>query len=454
MLQKVTVKKLILIIVCVCTGCISGSASNVCAFMRHLSLPLDVCQEDSLPVDSLAPDNQEENYVFTDSLAPDNPGFGGVFNAFDKILTKAPVIEQLLTDSLVGEGKDFSDLSKRKQKRLIGKFLGDQFTEWNNIDTTYITPQLYDFALMLQTTTSFENFTLNSEGENKQTLKFAPNPSFRLGGYFGWRWIFWGYNIDMNGLFGNKQHNTKKLAFDFSFYTSKVGVDLYYRKTGNDFRCTNLNSLFSEEQPRPDGISDDFNGLNLQTRGFNVYYIFNHRRFSYPAAFSQSTMQRKSAGTFKLGFSFTHHKVSLDDEKVNPALTPYIDPSLFFNTVKYNDYSINFGYAYNWVFAKNFLFCVSLSPGLAYNVTYYNADNIAAGSTTEQDTQFRHFSLDKLNIDFITRLALVYNNNKYFAGMSFRFHSFDYKNRHVNMNNSFAYLHFYLGFNFKKKKHL
>ena len=38
--------------------------------------------------------------------------------------------------------------------------------------------------------------------------------------------------------------------------------------------------------------------------------------------------------------------------------------------------------------------------------------------------------------------------------MSFRFHSFDYKNRHVNMNNSFAYLHFYLGFNFKKKKHL
>ena len=171
--------------------------------MRHLSLPLDVCQEDSLPVDSLAPDNQEENYVFTDSLAPDNPGFGGVFNAFDKILTKAPVIEQLLTDSLVGEGKDFSDLSKRKQKRLIGKFLGDQFTEWNNIDTTYITPQLYDFALMLQTTTSFENFTLNSEGENKQTLKFAPNPSFRLGGYFGWRWIFWGYNINMNGLFGN-----------------------------------------------------------------------------------------------------------------------------------------------------------------------------------------------------------------------------------------------------------
>ena len=322
MLQKVTVKKLILIIVCVCTGCISGSASNVCAFMRHLSLPLDVCQEDSLPADSLAPDNQEENYVFTDSLAPDNPGFGGVFNAFDKILTKAPVIEQLLTDSLVGEGKDFSDLSKRKQKRLIGKFLGDQFTEWNNIDTTYITPQLYDFALMLQTTTSFENFTLNSEGENKQTLKFAPNPSFRLGGYFGWRWIFWGYNIDMNGLFGNKQHNTKKVAFDFSFYTSKVGVDLYYRKTGNDFRCTNLNSLFSEEQPRPDGISDDFNGLNLQTRGFNVYYIFNHRRFSYPAAFSQSTMQRKSAGTFKLGFSFTHHKVSL------PRTSSSASPSL------------------------------------------------------------------------------------------------------------------------------
>ena len=379
-------------------------------------------------------------------------GMQGVFNAFDKIIDKAPVIEQIIADSLSTDKQEFDDMSKRKQLIQIKKFFSDQFTEWNNIDTSYITPQLYDYALMLQTTTSFENFTLKGAEGDKQTLQFAPKPGFRLGGYFGWRWIFWGYNVDLNGLIGEKKKHNKKLSFDFSFYTSKVGVDLYYRRTGNDFKITNLNSIFNEEVPRPEELSDNFNALDLNTRGFNVYYIFNHRRFSYPAAFSQSTMQRRSAGTFKLGFSFTHHKVKMNIDKIDDNLIHYIQPSLLFNTVKYNDYSVNFGYAYNWVFAKNWLFSISLSPGLAYNVAYYNADNIDSGSTTEEDTQFRHFSFDKLNIDFITRMGLVYNDNKHFFGVAFRFHSFDYRNRQINMNNSFGYLHFYAGFNFKKRK--
>ena len=41
----------------------------------------------------------------------------------------------------------------------------------------------------------------------------------------------------------------------------------------------------------------NFGGLTSTIKGFNLYYIFNHRRFSYPAAFSQSTIQRRSAGS-------------------------------------------------------------------------------------------------------------------------------------------------------------
>ena len=34
------------------------------------------------------------------------------------------------------------------------------------------------------------------------------------------------------------------------------------------------------------------------------YYIFNHRRFSYSAAFTQSYIQRRSAGSWLAGFSY------------------------------------------------------------------------------------------------------------------------------------------------------
>ncbi len=420
----------------------------------HISIATD---RDSLHghvlhTDSLINGNMEENADSIINSGNGSKGFGNVFNAFDKVLTTAPFLEQIITDSLTIDSMEFENMSRRKKKRVLRQFIDYQFVEWNNIDTTYIMPQLYDYAVMFQSTSTFENFSIRSLGEKEQTLRFSPKPTFRLGGYFGWRWLFLGYTFDVGGLLGNKHGNTKKLEFDLSFYTSKVGVDLYWRKTGNDFRCTNLDKLFSKDNPRPEGLSNDFSGLDIMTRGFNIYYIFNHRHFSYPAAFSQSTCQKRSCGTFKLGFSFTYHKVSLDETKFDPILTPHLDPTLFFNNVKYNDFSINFGYAYNWVFRKNWLFCVSLSPGLAYNVTYYNIDNIESGSDKEEDSKFRHFSFDKLNFDFITRLGLVYNNSKYFAGMSFRFHSFDYKNRKVAMNNSFAYLNFYVGLNFKRKK--
>ena len=36
----------------------------------------------------------------------------------------------------------------------------------------------------------------------------------------------------------------------------------------------------------------------------NAYYAFNGRRFSYPAVFSQSWMQKRSCGSLMLGASF------------------------------------------------------------------------------------------------------------------------------------------------------
>ena len=55
-----------------------------------------------------------------------------------------------------------------------------------------------------------------------------------------------------------------------------------------------------------------FDGVESTVKGFNIYYIFNHRRFSYPAAFSQSTTQRKSAGSPLIGIGYTKHTLKFD----------------------------------------------------------------------------------------------------------------------------------------------
>ena len=124
--------------------------------------------------------------------------------------------------------------------------------------------------------------------------------------------------------------------------------------------------------------------------------------------------------------------------------------------MKYNDYNLNFGYAYNWAFDRDWLFAFSFSPGISYNVTYYrtgeNGEEVSEGNISLPTLQ--NFSLDRLNLDFIVRAGLVYNNTRYFAGLSFILHSFDYKNKSINFNNSFGSINLYFGFNFKRKKTL
>ena len=384
-----------------------------------------------------SPQAVAQDIVPTDSLTADSTS--SAEKIFDVLDTAFENLEQ------------YTDLSRRKKKQLIRDYLGNQFKELNNIDTTYITPQLYDFSAMLQTTTTFESFSITSTGKN-QSLSFAPKPTFRLGGYFGWRWLFLGYTFDVGSWFDKESSRKQKTEFDLSFYTSRLGIDLYYRKTGNDFRCKNLNDIFDAEHPRPADLTDDFEGLDIQTRGINLYYIFNYRHFSWPAAFAQNTVQRRSCGTFKLGFSFTHHKVTLDPSKLDPRIEPLIDPSLYFDEIKYNDYGINFGYAYNWVPRRNWLVCASFTPAIAYNVMYVDRENANHNIAEAELHRFLNFRDNHFSLDFIWRLGIVYNDTRWYAGASFILHSFNHHNEQVRLNNAFGSLNFYVGFNFKRKK--
>jgi hypothetical protein len=417
------------------------------------SLMMDTLLRDFLLKNTLKIDTLKTDSLLTDTLQPLNTHTKNtaekIFDFIGRIFTNYPKFEDKLVDSLNVSNEEFDSMSRRKQKKLLVDFLGEEISDWNRIDTTYITPQQFDWAVMFQNTNTFENFNIRSRGDSKQTLNLAPRPTFRLGGYFGWRWLFLGYTFDMGGLLGHKSAKKQKTSFDLSFYTSRIGLDIFFRETGNNYKVTNMSSIVTDGA----NVSNQFDGLELHTRGMNIYYIFNHHYFSYPAAFSQSTVQRKSCGSFKMGFSFTHHKLSLDQSRISSELLPYIDKSLLFNSVIYNDYNINFGYAYNWVFAKNFLFCASFSPGFAYNITHYDAEHV---DTQEQEEEpkgwLSWFKFRKLSLDYGLRLGLVYNDTKYFAGLSFILHSFDYRNDQIGLNNSFGSLNFYVGFNFKKKK--
>ena len=323
--------------------------------------------------------------------------------------------------------------------RQTGREIRDKVKDFNAIDTTYISPNLYNLAFMLEHSTWYEHYRLgNNASKDPQHLNFSPSLGTKLGIYFGWRWIFLGYTFDIEDLFGDNKNKPKKKEMSLNIYSSKFGVDLYYRKTGSDFKLRSFDNIGIDN---PSLENKHFDGLESSIKGLNAYWIFNHRKFSYPAAYSQSTNQRRSAGSFMAGFSYSQHRISFDYEKLPAAILDRINPSLKFSHIKYSDYSLGFGYGYNWVFAKNWVSNLSLLPGIGYKKSKID------------DNDFRNESWIKdINFDLITRAGIVYNNAKYFVGASLVLHTYDYRKPSLSVTNSFGTLRIYAGFNFWKKK--
>lgn len=306
------------------------------------------------------------------------------------------------------------------------KFINDYLDEK---DSVYISPNLYNFTVMPQYSNMYEYYRF-STGDKEQTITMSPSSRNKIGLYFGWRWIFLGYSIDL-------EEGSPLSDINFSFYTSKIGIDLFYRKRTEGYKIRDLDG-FRENGRDIKDYRRNFDGMTVKQKGVNLYYVFNNKRFSYPAAYSQSTNQRISAGSFILGLSYNEQSFSFDHTKFDQKIQDLLVPELKFNTIKYKDFSINFGYSYNWVFAKNCLANISLTPAIGYK-----------NSSLKLKNSKDFFS--NINFDLITRAAIVYNNSKYYAGASLVSHTYSYNRNSLTILNGFGVINVYIGFNFWRR---
>lgn len=358
--------------------------------------------------------------------------------------TKAQLPDQENTSRLSPDNRKdvmsvLTDSVKPAKENFIKRFI----RAFNEMDTTYIQPNKYNWAFLFQNTNAFESYTIK-ETKSHQSITFSPKPGVRIGPYLGWRWLFFGYTFDISSLW--KGHKSTKTEFELSLYSSMLMCDLIYRRTGDDFQLRRL-SGFDQNAEQLEGKY--FNGVRSNTIGINAYYIFNHKRFSYPAAYAQSTVQKKSCGTWKAGFSFDLHELNFDYRKL-PDNLPLSD-DLKFKQNKYWNLSISAGYGYNWVFKKNCLLNISLTPAIGYTHNYGHT-TLNTETDTDKQVLFKHFNRNNFHLNCTGRLGVVWNNTRNFAGMSLIVHTFNFKHTNLFTNNTFGTLNFYVGLNFIKRK--
>jgi len=354
-----------------------------------------------------------------------------------------------------------ASLNPIQKVKGYGNILVRFIDAFDDIDSNYVERIRYDFTTMMQATSNYEFYNLGSH-DLSQRLSFAQNFDLRLGPYFGWKWLFLGYTVDLLNL-GSSSHKTGS-RFELSIYTSMIGADFFYRETGNDFFIRSIVGL-SDEAKKFEGR--DCSYISSSMKGINLYYNFNHRRYSSPAVYSQSTVQRKSAGSLQLGCSITAHDVHFDYSALPEQLFTEIQGTNIFQSVeriKYIDYSVSVGYGYNWVFFPDWCLGISVNPALGYKRTSTQTA-ILVGATdeeqqpqTEEDNGIRGKLNDifrkrgDLNINGTGRVGLIYNNGRWFTGLFAVLQTFNYRSSGLYFNNTFGTVNLCGGFYFMKNK--
>ena len=347
-------------------------------------------------------------------------------------------------------------LSSFQKVKHYGNFFIRVIDAFDNVDENYVERIGYNFTAMLQTTTSFERYSIGTPNY-VESMSFAQRPDCRIGPYLGWKWLFLGYTFDVTNFGSHKSSSTR---FELSIYTSMIGVDLIFRRTGNDFFIRRINGLGDAAKAFE---GQDCSYIKASVTGVNLYYNFNHRRFSCPAVFSQSTIQRRSAGSWQLGASILKHDIHFDYSALPAELfveTETKNQYASLERLHYWDYSLTFGYAYNWVPARNWCVGLSVTPTVGYKHATSQTVILEDESGDEQEadpsfmTRLNEVLVRRGNFNFggTGRLGVIYNNGRWFTGLFGVVHHFRYRRNDLRFLNTFGTVNLCVGFYFQKKK--
>lgn len=106
-------------------------------------------------------------------------------------------------------------------------------------------------------------------------------------------------------------------------------------------------------------------GSPIKTRALFLdgYYLFNGKKCSYAAAYDQSSIQKRSAGSLMAGAMYFHSSIEYDNDP-NADLIMLMDD---IGAIKSDQVSAGVGYIYNWVPVKGLLISAMAIP----MVTFY-----------------------------------------------------------------------------------
>lgn len=317
----------------------------------------------------------------------------------------------------------YMKLQARLQRADRHMHKGDQLLEAKykkiSFDTLYIGRPDARWTIKLRTNLSGAQLKFNGS-KNQIPFNGDLRADYRgtLSVAVAYRGIAVGLAVNPAKLAGKSKDN----EFNLNSYSNKFGFDVVL-----------LSSKTYHGSVETNGVSSDINNGQLKQKAVNLnfYYAFNGRRFSFPAAFSQSYVQKRSAGSFMLGMSMDGQYTNAYDVMTNSGV----------GNAKMRIYALGIGagYGYNLVAGRHWLFHLSTLPTFDVLLRSY--------IETDEGKVNLHYRFPSVII--VGRGAAVYSwKNKFFgATMVFNYSSVGDENR-LQIKRAKERLRLFYGFRF------
>ncbi len=290
------------------------------------------------------------------------------------------------------------------------------------------------FYLKFLTVSRLLNLELTNRLDNNVTLEFAPN----LISYTGFGGLIMGVGFEVSFKSGqsnpqNEERFGTTQVFDFQ-------ANLYGRKFGLDFAFQNYEGFYLDNpgiydpEWEPGDVHPQRSDLVVKNRNLAFIKVFNDNKYSFRSSYNQAEQQLKSAGSFLMTGFMNVGSLSADSSLIPDSARHLFGINSDIRSANSTTFGVLPGYSHTFVFL-NFYLNLTLSIGPAL--------------------QWRTFELEefsKRNIGLqgasATRIAIGYNNNRFFTGFTFVFQNTNSTIENVQIRSTSGNIKFSLGYRF------
>ncbi|HBX50940.1 MAG: hypothetical protein A2275_05500 [Bacteroidetes bacterium RIFOXYA12_FULL_35_11] len=253
------------------------------------------------------------------------------------------------------------------------------FDTTNNVYSDYILVLTDSLSIQTSISSKYNKFEISTKPDDEsevRALKYHPNEKTSLGFGFNYKWLGFSFGLSLPFLNRDEDKFGKTEQFDFqtNIYLRKFVIDAYVQGYKGYYveNPKDIDPNWTEEKAYPH--RDD---ISTAAAGFSFCVVKNYQKFSYKSVFTQTEVQKKSAGSWLYGGFFSAFVLNADSSIIGFSnYYDFNDTSKIENAVIING-GASFGYAHTFILKKKYYLSFTFLPGIAFQKSSIKAEGIS-----------------------------------------------------------------------------